>query len=67
MLITQFYKLTGVFINVPNSYCPEYRASPALSAPHGLCHFTVNAGNLASDRSEVPASNAESSKMDKKE
>lgn len=26
--------------------------------PHGLCHFTVNARNLASDRSEVPASDA---------
>lgn len=57
MWLTQFYKLTLV-INVPNFYYPEYRASSALSVPHGLYHFTVNARNLASDRSEVLVSDA---------
>jgi len=58
MWITQFYKSTDIIINAPDFYCPEHRASPALSTPHGLCHFTVNARNLANDRPEVPASHA---------
>lgn len=60
------YSMIGIVINVANFYYPEYRTSPTLSAPQGLCHFTVNSRNLASDRSEVPASNA-TSKTDNKE